>query len=79
MRLIDADKISPQWKTTATGTDTEAHKTYTYWHRVIDEAPTVEAIPIEWIKRWLGGSRTSGLSIDVYTMLHDWEVMEGRK
>ena len=31
------------------------------------------AIPIEWIKKWLNGSRSSGLSIDVMSLLYDWE------
>ncbi|MBR2554938.1 MAG: hypothetical protein IKE94_08785 [Aeriscardovia sp.] len=31
------------------------------------------AIPIEWIKKWLNGSRSSGLSIDVMSLLNDWE------
>ena len=62
MRLIDADKLRHEL---IMGHDLIGAK-YT------DMVDTVEAIPIEWIKKWLNGSRSSGLSIDVMSLLNDW-------
>lgn len=47
--------------------------------RMLIDGKDCEAIPVEWIKRWLSASRSSGLSLDAYIMLHDWEVMENGK
>lgn len=51
MRLIDADKL-PTFNQVERITDTEIE--YTSWipRGIIEHAPTVEAIPIEWIKGW---------------------------
>jgi len=65
MRMIDADKLIKKM-TQACPFVLDTHYDSIYG------IPIVEAIPIEWIKKWLGGSRTSGLSIDVYSMLNDW-------
>ena len=46
MRLIDADKLP------YVGDETYLHE-FDYCYRyAIDAEPTVDAIPVEWIKRW---------------------------
>ena len=42
MRLIDADKLKEELKVNGLG----------YQYYMLDNAPTVKAIPIEWIKEW---------------------------
>ena len=47
--------------------------------KVVDETPTVEAIPIEWIKKWCNEHNRKSLEerllkrYGVITMLEDWE------
>ena len=73
MRLIDADKI--QW----------VYKCIS--KEEIDEQPTVEAIPIEWIERWTkqfwkeikGVNHYMGDGYDsVWDMLEAWEKENDR-
>ena len=55
MRLIDADKL-PELETIEAIDGKEVYTVYTVsWipKRAIDAAPTVEAIPIEWINNWV--------------------------
>ena len=64
MRLIDADAIP--WFVEEVGVITKEE---------IDEMPTVEAIPIEWIANWMGkhqGLEFDGWNVAVGTMVHDW-------
>lgn len=78
MRLINADKILQEtWKVET--------KDMFHMTEIVDvvsaidikEAPTVEAIPIEWIKDYVG----SGVSDDIFqrnrrfvlNMINDWE------
>ena len=69
MILIDADKLKEELKANGLG----------YQYYMLDNAPTVDAIPIEWIKKWLETSiphydydRMTYIA-DVYEMLDDWE------
>ena len=71
MRLIDADKL----KTTAVlGLQLQHVKSqyyYFYEEETIQKAPTVEAIPIEWIKWYM---QTDGIGyVVIRTMLDWWE------
>ena len=69
MRLIDADKLKTQW------VFGKAEK------EEIEKAPTVEAIPIEWIKEWRKRKWFSNKPIEERTvmamgvrlMLEEWE------
>ena len=61
MRLIDADKLK--------------HHFYVlrYVHSYdIDNAPTVKAIPIEWIEEW-GWKNGMSESMSLRVMIDDWE------
>lgn len=69
MRLIDADKLKQELKVNGLG----------YQYYMLDNTPTVKAIPIEWIKKWLETcvprydyDRMTYIA-DVYEMLDDWE------
>lgn len=82
MRLIDANKLlQEKWKV----------ETKDMWHMTeildvvsaidIEEQPTVKAIPVEWIKDYVG----SGVSDDIFqrnkrfvlNMIRDWEKENG--
>ena len=74
MRLIDADKLKEEMKVNGLG----------YQYYMLDNAPTVKAIPIEWIKKWLETciphydyDRMTYIA-DVYDMLEDWDEENGR-
>ena len=70
-RLIDANKLPIKY---------DGH-TVSVWKNDIDNAPTVEAIPKEWIKDYVG----SGVSDDIFqrnrkfvlNMIKDWEEENG--
>jgi hypothetical protein len=69
-RLIDADKLKTQFPEPADWLDinqTLVHKTG-IWAE-IDAAETIEAIPVDWIKRYM---KEVGLT-DVKYMLETWE------
>ena len=73
MRLIDADKVKEAFIGNRYGT-----KAIEY---VIDDAPTVKAIPIEWIKNYASHKASKDLidcywhfwEDDVLKMVADWE------
>lgn len=59
MRLIDADKLEANMYHEAFETDTDMQKwdsgcwiRYKMFENQIEKLPTVEAIPIEWLKKW---------------------------
>ena len=75
MRLIDADKIH---RTRAK--ITEGSKSfYKEWFSAseIDDAPTVKAIPVEWIEKFMNRFRCDMVISDEYALLHymltEWE------
>ncbi len=41
------------------------------WKRVIDAQPTVDAIPVEWIKKWMD-RKDSWNREGVITLMRDW-------
>ena len=69
MRVIDADKLKEELKANGLG----------YQYYMLDNAPTVKAIPIEWIKKWCNEHNRKSLEerllkrYGVITMLEDWE------
>ena len=69
MRLIDADKLKKELEVNGLG----------YQYYMLDNAPTVEAIPVEWIKKWCNEHNRKSLEerllkrYGVITMLEDWE------
>ena len=66
MRLIDADKLVVDARL--------GENEIPYVSKAqIDEAPTVEAIPIEWIKRWAMKSENTYNREQIIEMLNDWE------
>ena len=84
MRLIDTDKIHR-----SRAKITEGSKSfYKEWFSAsaIDNAPTVEAIPIEWLKKKCNEADNIGMGIDDWSVkdcyelvLEDWEKENGVK
>lgn len=83
MRLIDADNLKPtegmfiyQTKDRDTVVAVEAYR----WELIKREAPTVKAIPIEWIMKKLIEADNTGMGIDDWSakdcyryVLEQWE------
>ena len=67
MRLIDADKLKQELKVNGLG----------YQYYMLDNAPTVKAIPIEFIERKL--AEHWYVDYDVRELLDDWEKENGEK
>jgi len=75
MRLIDADKLPATCTVSVANGNIET----TGWISAerINEAPTVEAIPVEWIYE-NAGKYFSGLEVlHLYKMIEDWENSNG--
>ena len=80
MRLIDADELKAlrgvAIYATDEKTDTQIITASVYRREEIDKAPTVEAIPIEWIKKY--GEENDeivemALHDVLYWLIEDWE------
>lgn len=75
MRLIDADELKEYVRKIGFYCDTEADKEYTI--KQMDSLfSTVEAIPIEWIKKWMNERNdwsTIPYNQHIWNMLDDWE------
>ena len=84
MRLIDVDKLKEELKVNDLG----------YQYYMLDNAPTVDAIPIEWIKKYIEYNtkiivdpkyEVTAHTVNYYiyphqinTMLEAWEKENGR-
>ena len=75
MRLIDADKI--RYRDLSGGLVPDG-----VWHTFLDDVekvPTVEAIPIKWLKQWFerqvwqGSSPTDRIHCKASDIIEDWE------
>lgn len=74
VRLIDANRLlNPGY----TDMFDEPFKIVLFRREAIEAEPTVEAIPIEWIKEWLNNRTLYADS--VYDMLEDWEKENERR
>lgn len=77
MRLIDADKLEDDGVNYSyeQSENFGVIKTeYRFVNRFqIDKLPTVQAIPIEWIRQWCNKSENTYSKADVIEMLNDWE------
>lgn len=79
MRLIDADKLKRtegmfQYQINEVF-DRLSASAYTF--EDVENAPTVEAIPIEWIKKWISERNdfpTMPYNQHIWNMLEDWET-----
>lgn len=77
-KIIDISKLQPD-VCLATALDKgESFYSYFYSENRIQNAPTVEAIPIKWIKEWLKkhipyNNDGTPYIADVYELLEDWE------
>lgn len=70
MRLIDADSL----KNLPWIIDRGMHdcgEEFVYMS-AIDRSPTIEAIPIEWIKAWTSKSENTYYRDQVLSMMEDW-------
>lgn len=84
MRLIDADNLKDDgcnyvWaETIGFGL---VKKEYRFVNRIqIDNTPTVEAIPIEWVKKWVSERNdfpTMPYNQHIWNMLDDWREENG--
>ena len=69
MKLVDVDKLPIKYEGHVVGV----------WKNDLDNAPTVEAIPVEWIKEWCNKQNSNSLEerllkrYGVLSMLEDWE------
>jgi len=90
MKLIDADALNDEMYHKSFETDDGRQKwnsglwiRYKIFEEAIKDAPTIEAIPIDWICSWWGKQGVPSLShclenTDevIRTMLMDWEIEE---
>ena len=81
MRLIDADELKAYMYHEAFETDTDMQKwdsgcwiRYKMFENQIEKVPTVEAIPIEWLKKQIGRLSGNGVyGAEVYQwVLNRW-------
>lgn len=73
MRLIDADKLHYIRKLFEDSDKSEV----VVFAKEIDKAPTVKAIPIEWIEKWISKRNdfpTMPYNQHIRNMLDDWEA-----
>lgn len=76
MRLIDADVFKTEYENLITWVSHRAEKArLREFIKDIQNQPTVKAIPVEWIKKWME-KWTPDLS--VAEMLKDWEKENAR-
>lgn len=86
MRLINADEL-PELETIEAVKGKEVYTVSWIPKRAIEAAPTVEAIPIEWIKQQFGCYEYVQDEDNAYyyydsclkILLEDWEAENGRK
>ena len=71
-KLIDAEWLKKYVRNVGIYSDTDADKEYTY--EKIDKFPTVEAIPIEWLKDQIEIASSNGE--DEYVNAIEWTVMK---
>ena len=64
-RLIDADKLKEELKANGLG----------YQYYMLDNAPTVKAIPIEWMYEWrIKNNEQYNVGVSSFSqMISDWE------
>ena len=79
MRPIDADTAKVEMmknKTPYENTDDEERRNVVidWCIRDIENAPTIEAIPIEWIKNWLNNCTPNENCVE--NLLFEWECEE---
>lgn len=72
MRLIDADKLFHEYLTN------ELWNIPDIVYCALLKQPTVEAIPIEWVKRWAMKSENTYNREQIVEMLNDWEKENDR-
>ena len=83
MRLIDADKLETTAVLGVQLQHADSRYYYFYEEETIQNAPTVKAIPIEWIKKWCNEHNRKSLEerllkrYGVITLLEDWEKENG--
>ena len=71
-KLIDAEWLKKYVRNVGIYCDTDADKEYTC--EKIDKFPTVEAIPVEWLKEQIELASSNGE--DDYASALDWTVMK---
>ena len=74
MRLIDADKLETTAVLGVQLQHADSRYYYFYEEETIQNAPTVKAIPIEWIERKL--AEHWYVDYDIRQLLEDWEKEE---
>ena len=73
-RLIDADEIIKEtWGVVIKDMFHMDETVDVISRKDIDNAPTVNAIPIEWINNWLNTGRNAKYFIPMMKMVEEWE------
>ena len=72
MRLIDADKLETTAVLGVQLQHADSRYYYFYEEETVDKAPTIKAIPIEWIEEW-GWKNGMSESMSLRVMIDDWE------
>ena len=70
MKLIDADKLHYK-KVWIENEDYDVKAAVVVFAKEIDKAPIVEAIPVEWIRKY---EKYDDLAASIYLMLEAWGV-----
>ena len=73
MRLIDAEKLRPD----TTSYNTCGWPFTSFSEKQIYEAPTVEAIPIEWLGKWMYENCGEDVGEFYNALLEDWFTSRG--
>lgn len=69
MRLVDADKLKEELRVNGLG----------YQYYMLDNAPTVKAIPIEWLKEWFNTKMNRTLLPRNFEMVCSWMIYDWEK
>lgn len=77
MRLIDADDLIPQMESDASEIEDPIASMFAYAAiNDIKHAPTVEAIPVSWIKERMSNIEDTMLEMAWSMLISDWEERE---
>ena len=76
MRLVDANELKVDYIIASTATNTQCYRYIS--EEQVENAPTIDAIPVEWVKKWiskglLGMDSLIDPEITIQVMLKCWE------
>lgn len=71
MRLIDADRLKLVFEKNVVSAD--------IFNSLIDEQPTVDAIPVQWIEEWLLSCDVTYKRLAIESLLKDWQAEQEKQ